>query len=172
LHNDDIQNYGPGWRVEFRPLEVQLSDFENAAYAIAVVLISRCIIAMGYNFYMPMSYVEENMRRAQLKDAYLTQKFWIRKESLNIPSVSSDQIKPNNIFVIPTKNEIEMIELSLNEIMNGQQNKECSNPFRGIIPVIIEYVQSLGCGVCDENSDRVITALSPYLTLLQKRAAG
>jgi glutamate--cysteine ligase catalytic subunit len=27
----------PGWRVEFRPLEVQLTDFENAAWAIMYV---------------------------------------------------------------------------------------------------------------------------------------
>ena len=27
----------PGWRVEFRPLEVQLTDFENAAFAVLYV---------------------------------------------------------------------------------------------------------------------------------------
>ena len=30
---------GPGWRVEFRPLEVQLTDFENAAFSIVIVLL-------------------------------------------------------------------------------------------------------------------------------------
>ena len=30
-----------GWRVEFRPTEVQLTDFENAAYCCFVVLLTR-----------------------------------------------------------------------------------------------------------------------------------
>lgn len=30
-----------GWRVEFRPTEVQLTDFENAAYVCFVVLLTR-----------------------------------------------------------------------------------------------------------------------------------
>jgi glutamate--cysteine ligase catalytic subunit len=34
-----------GWRVEFRPMEVQWTDFENAAYATFVVLLSRCVFA-------------------------------------------------------------------------------------------------------------------------------
>lgn len=30
-----------GWRVEFRTLEVQLTDFENAAFTVFVALLSR-----------------------------------------------------------------------------------------------------------------------------------
>ena len=33
-----------GWRVEFRPMEVQLTDFENAAFAVFIVLLSRAIL--------------------------------------------------------------------------------------------------------------------------------
>ncbi|KAI4251880.1 MAG: hypothetical protein L6R42_008203, partial [Xanthoria sp. 1 TBL-2021] len=29
-----------GWRVEFRPMEVQMTDFENAAFAIFMMLLS------------------------------------------------------------------------------------------------------------------------------------
>lgn len=46
-----------GWRVEFRSMEVQLTDFENAAYAIFIVLLTRAIITFGLNFYMPISKV-------------------------------------------------------------------------------------------------------------------
>ena len=34
-----------GWRVEFRPMEVQLTDFENAAFAVFIVLLTRAIIS-------------------------------------------------------------------------------------------------------------------------------
>ena len=73
---DELQALGPGWRVEFRPLELQLTDFENAAYSIAIVLMSRAILAMGYNFYLPMSLVEENMRRAQVINHWKESFFW------------------------------------------------------------------------------------------------
>jgi glutamate--cysteine ligase catalytic subunit len=43
-----IYNFGPGWRVEFRPLEIQLTDFENAAFAILTVLTTRYIYTYMY----------------------------------------------------------------------------------------------------------------------------
>ena len=84
----DIQTFGPGWRVEFRPLEIQLTDFENAAFSLLTVLTTRSLLAMGYNFYLPISLMEENMKRAQLQDAVMTQKFWVRKESFS-PSLTT-----------------------------------------------------------------------------------
>lgn len=49
-----------GWRVEFRSMEVQLTDFENAAYSIFIVLLSRAILTFGLNFYMPISKVRSS----------------------------------------------------------------------------------------------------------------
>ncbi|KAF8453430.1 glutamate-cysteine ligase-domain-containing protein [Terfezia claveryi] len=43
-----------GWRVEFRSMEIQLTDFENAAYAIFIVLLTRAILSYGLNFYIPI----------------------------------------------------------------------------------------------------------------------
>ena len=67
-----------GWRVEFRTMEVQPTDFENAAFAMFVVLLARAILSLGLNFYMPMSKVDENMERAQKRDAVKAEKFWFR----------------------------------------------------------------------------------------------
>lgn len=50
-----------GWRVEFRSMEVQMTDFENAAFSIFIVLLSRAIISFDLGFYMPISKV---IRRA------------------------------------------------------------------------------------------------------------
>ncbi|EOD23039.1 gamma-glutamylcysteine synthetase, partial [Emiliania huxleyi CCMP1516] len=68
-----------GWRVEFRSMEVQLTDFENAAFTTFVVLVSRVILAFDLNLYLPLTKVDENMRRAHLRDAVLQQRFWFRK---------------------------------------------------------------------------------------------
>jgi glutamate--cysteine ligase catalytic subunit len=51
-----------GWRVEFRSMEVQMTDFENAAFSIFIVLLSRAIISFDLGFYMPISQVRHVQR--------------------------------------------------------------------------------------------------------------
>merc|ERR1719326_1926576 len=68
-----------GWRVEFRPCEVQLTDFENAAFSVFIVLLTRTILSFGLNLYMPLSKVDENMATAQRCDAARQHKFWFPK---------------------------------------------------------------------------------------------
>ena len=48
-------NSSIAWRVEFRSMEVQLTDFENAAFSIFIVLLTRAILSFNLNFYMPIS---------------------------------------------------------------------------------------------------------------------
>lgn len=158
----DISNHGPGWRVEFRPLEVQMTDFENAAFAIIVVLLTRSILAMGYNFYLPISYVEENMKRAYLKDAVMTQKFYFRRQAFEDISTSSGSIEDKILVPSMNENEIDIIELSLNDIFNG--NKEMK--VLGILPAIRNYLDSLN------TSDELIDSLFKYFNLISQRASG
>ncbi|CAE1240060.1 GCLC [Acanthosepion pharaonis] len=73
-------NSNIGWRVEFRPMEVQLSDFENAAYVVFIVLVTRVILTFKLNFLIPISKVDENMVTAQKKDAVTEEKFYFRKD--------------------------------------------------------------------------------------------
>lgn len=49
-----------GWRVEFRSMEVQLTDYENAAFAVFIVLLTRAIMNLGLNFYIPISKVSRS----------------------------------------------------------------------------------------------------------------
>src|SRR5205085_6940687 len=46
-----------GWRVEFRSMEIQITDFENAAFAVFIVLVTRVILSFGLDFYIPISKV-------------------------------------------------------------------------------------------------------------------
>jgi hypothetical protein len=46
-----------GWRVEFRTMEIQLTDFENAAFAVFIALVSRAILFFDLNLYIPISKV-------------------------------------------------------------------------------------------------------------------
>uniref|UniRef100_A0A8C4UWU8 Glutamate--cysteine ligase n=1 Tax=Falco tinnunculus TaxID=100819 RepID=A0A8C4UWU8_FALTI len=73
--NSDI-----GWRVEFRPMEVQLTDFENSAYVVFVVLLTRVILSYKLDFLIPLSKVDENMKMAQKRDAVRQGMFYFRKD--------------------------------------------------------------------------------------------
>ena len=68
-----------GWRVEFRTMEVQLTDFENAAFTVFVVLLTRAILAFDLNLYLPLSRVDANMQRAHSRDAARRGKFFFRR---------------------------------------------------------------------------------------------
>lgn len=63
-----------GWRVEFRPTECQLTEFENAALTVFVVMMTRVILSYNLNLLIPISKVDENIVRAQRRDAVLQEK--------------------------------------------------------------------------------------------------
>ncbi|PVH17186.1 uncharacterized protein CXQ87_000067 [Candidozyma duobushaemuli] len=71
----------PGWRVEFRPLEIQLTDFENAAYSVFITLVSKAILKFNPDFYTPISKVDKNMKTAHGVDASTDSRFWFRNPS-------------------------------------------------------------------------------------------
>lgn len=70
-----------GWRVEFRTMEVQMTDFENAAYTTFIALLSRTILFFDLNYYIPITKVDENMKTAHARDAVRQHKFWMRKDN-------------------------------------------------------------------------------------------
>jgi len=137
-----------GWRVEFRPCELQITDFENAAVACFVVLLTRAILSYKWNLLMPISLVDENMKRAQKRDAVLTQKFYWRKD---IFTLCEEDAKP----VIE--------ELSIDEILNGIPGTE----YQGLLALVREYLR----GQDDVEADTSCT-LSNYWQLLSGRASG
>jgi len=149
--NSDI-----GWRVEFRSMEVQLTDFANAAFSIFIVLLTRTILAFNLNFYIPISKVDENMKIAQVRDAARTKKFWFRK---NIIPNDSVFLKENSI----SEEEEDAFELmTINEIFNGNKERDIT----GLIPLIRSYLSSLRI---DTNT---FASLERYLLFISKRASG
>jgi glutamate--cysteine ligase catalytic subunit len=133
-----------GWRVEFRPMEVQLTDFENAAFVAFIVLVTRVISSFALNMYTPISLVDENMKTAHKRDAVNREKFYFRKNILNAAPTDEAQVEM----------------MTINEIINGSAN------FIGLIPLINVYLDSSNI---DPASRDVITQ---YLSLISKRASG
>jgi glutamate--cysteine ligase catalytic subunit len=60
-------------------MEAQLTDFENAAFTVMTVLISRVLLAFRLNLYIPLSKVDANMATAHKRDSVIKDTFWFRK---------------------------------------------------------------------------------------------
>lgn len=150
-------NTSIGWRVEFRPTELQMTEFENAAYVVFVVLLTRVILSYRLNFLIPISKVDENMEAAQKRDAIHTQKFWFRNDIL---TCRSPPILAPNLSPVSGPDEY-LTQMTINEIVNGKPGE-----FPGLIPLIRTFVSSM-----DVDVDTQCT-MQQYLNLIQKRASG
>lgn len=164
-----------GWRVEFRPCEIQLTDFENAAIVCFVVLLTRVILSYGLNFLIPISRVDENMQKAQQRDACRQQRFWFRKDITGKKKAAEAQAAGEvaneaattavNGEEMPMSDGAGCLEdeyelMSVDEIINGKDG------FSGLAALINSYLASM-----DVDTDTHCT-IQQYLKLIQRRAAG
>ena len=163
-----------GWRVEVRPMEIQITDFENAAFSVFVVLITRAILSFDLNFYIPIPRTTENMDIAHRRDAVLHDKFYFRKDPVVKPNVSvngaspaqsgaSTPVKQNSRSPTPlgpVEDEYEL--MTVNEIINGKLD----GSFPGLIPLVESYLDSINVDV------ETRCELAQYLALIKGRADG
>ncbi|KAJ8734851.1 hypothetical protein PYW08_014101 [Mythimna loreyi] len=140
-----------GWRVEFRPCEAQLTDFENAAYVCFVVLLTRVILSYRLNFVMPISKVDENMQRAQRRNACLSEKFWWRRDVGAPTDLAKQTCDPNELYT----------EMTIDQIVNGKDGI-----FPGLIPLIESYLSGM-----DVDAD-THCSVQQYLKLIARRSSG
>ncbi|KAH3687185.1 hypothetical protein WICPIJ_001844 [Wickerhamomyces pijperi] len=135
----------PGWRVEFRPMEIQITDFENAAFANFITLLGDAILANDFNFYIPISKIEENMKTAHKRDSTLSGKFHFKKD-------------------IKDKLNYQTAELSLDQIING------CDTFVGLVPwVKAHFEEKFNVKLTPQGQ---YSRLYYYFDLISKRASG
>jgi glutamate--cysteine ligase catalytic subunit len=60
-------------------MEMQITDFENAAFSVFIVLLTRTILTFDLNMYLPISKVDSNMQRAHSRQASEKGKFFFRR---------------------------------------------------------------------------------------------
>jgi len=161
-----------GWRTEFRSMEMQLTDFENAAYTVFIVLLSRAIIAFDLNLYLPLSRVDANMQRAHSRDAVNKMKFFFRRHlaplvegddgyGVAYKSIFTQKDSDSNSHFGGADEENSYEEMTIAEIFMGK-----SDYFPGLIPLIQAYLEYVHC----DNSTQ--KKLMEYLTIIEKRAKG
>ncbi|CAK0797639.1 unnamed protein product, partial [Prorocentrum cordatum] len=143
-----------GWRTEFRPMEVQLTDFENAAFTAVTVLLSRALLVFNLDVLIPLSKVDENMKRAHQMGAVTTQKFWFRKNILHAHAASAD------LFAVDPHGD-DSEEMTMDEVMNGEGER-----FPGLIPLCYAYLEHIACDAAS------FARIHQYLSLISKRARG
>lgn len=166
-----------GWRVEFRSMEIQMTDFENAAFSIFIVLVTRAILSFDLNFYIPIQRTTENMETAHARNAVLDRKFYFRKDPFprRVPkqqqqsshgsefssgASSAVNTPPPSPPLGPVELEYDLMTLS--DIVNGSAD----GSFPGLIPLVESYLDSVNVDVETRCS------LAIYLDLIRKRADG
>ncbi|CAI7583398.1 unnamed protein product [Penicillium glandicola] len=162
---------GPGWCVEFRTMESQLTDKANAAFAIFAYLLSRAIVTMHLNFYIPIDKVGESMEFAKERDAVRGGKMWFRRSGWLTGSHSIGRVKSMckekaqkrlNGENDEVKGE-ESALMSVDEIFNGQSEP---NGFPGLVTIVRYYLDQ------SEMSSVEQEKIEPYLRLISERASG
>lgn len=119
-----------GWRVEFRSMEIQMTDFENAAFSIFIVLLSRVILSFDLNLYIPIPRTTENMETAHKREAVLNEKFWFRRNPF------PERISPSASPSFPPQDNT---TATINGNSSSTNNSQYSNSTSSLPPVEEEY---------------------------------
>uniref|UniRef100_A0A8C7XYC3 Glutamate--cysteine ligase n=1 Tax=Oryzias sinensis TaxID=183150 RepID=A0A8C7XYC3_9TELE len=147
----------------FFPHQVQLTDFENAAYVVFVVLLTRVILSYKLDFLIPLSKVDENMKVAQERNAVLEGMFYFRKDifkgAVNGTWLDGNTSAQNGVQTDCGSDEYTL--MSIDTIINGKEGV-----FQGLIPILNCYLENMEVDV-----DTRCTILN-YLKLIKKRASG
>ena len=169
-----LSSKGTGWRIEVRTMEVQITDFENAAFSIFVILLTKAILHFNLNLYIPIAKIDENMEIAHTRDAVVSQNFFFRtritpetvhsKFGSRVPYTNGGSIQdvPLKAPDKPVTDEYRL--MSINEIINGTSASRDESP--GLLPLIHKYLDT-----CDYDST-TRNRLDEYLNFIRERANG
>ncbi|KAL4462626.1 hypothetical protein ABPG74_000456 [Tetrahymena malaccensis] len=138
-----------GWRTEFRTMECQITNDENAAF----MLLSHIFVRLFYqsdslNFYIPITKVDINFQRAKQVDAITTQKFFFRTNILD-------------------DGEPIIEELTLQEIFFGK-----SNVFEGLYKYASQVWESMMKEFYQSNDNIVNTEFEQVWSFIRQRTSG
>jgi glutamate--cysteine ligase catalytic subunit len=142
-------------------MEIQITDFENAAFAVFIVLVTRVILSFGLDFYIPISKVEEGMKRAHKRDAVLREKFWFRRNVFPAGRKSRPGTPRGSRPATPGVGGPEWEEMSVDEIINGQEGG-----FPGLVRLVEKYLDGMNVDITTRCE------IGKYLSLVSKRASG
>jgi DNA-binding ferritin-like protein (Dps family) len=183
-----------GWRTEFRSMEIQLTDFENAAFAVFIVLLQRTILTFDLNLYIPISKVDANMQRAHSRNSAARGKFFFRRHLAPLEEGDDGYgVKYVSMFTKAVKGDYngttEELEAEGPDGVSYNRRKAPTAPgsveenafeemtmeeimrgkgdyFPGLIPLVRAYLDHINA---DSTS---MSRLHAYLDFIEKRSTG
>ena len=174
-------------------MEVQLTDFENAAFTVFIVLLTRVVLAFDLALYIPLSRVDENMRRAQEVDGVVRNHFFFRKNLAPIDKPNDDQ--PPSLPVSPDS-EPNMKKSRSAHFLNGSGSGDSGDSraqgglgvdededafeemtmneimngkgthYPGLLPLVYAYLDYINC------DPETYSRCDQYLQFISQRAKG
>ena len=157
-------------------MEVQITDCENAAFSIFVVLLTKTILHFDLNLYIPIGKIDANMETAHARDAVVSRHFFFRTK---VTPETVDPALPNGSPYTnggdsqdpPSRKNSgavadEYRAMSINEIINGGSSSSRREEPPGLIALIEKYLDT-----CDYDST-TRSRLDEYLNFIKERANG
>jgi glutamate--cysteine ligase catalytic subunit len=141
------------WRVEFRPMDAQPSDMENAALVVAMRILQQTIQHFDLDLRIPISAIEENMSRANARAAATDQMF---RFAVRIGHSADASVYAFEGWA------------SLDTIFNGDDDG-AGRTWQGLLPLATDYLIQRGISElpCTEQ-EKIFGALE----ILSARASG
>ena len=174
-------------------MEMQLTDFENAAFSVFIVLLQRTILTFDLNLYIPISKVDANMQRAHSRNSAAKGKFFFRRHLAPLEEGDDGYgVKYVSMFSRAVNGEINGQVREEGEDENGVSHKRKTAPtapgsdeenayeemtmseimcgkgdyFPGLIPLVRAYLDHINC------DSVTMKRISQYLDLIERRATG
>lgn len=139
-------------------MEIQLTDFENAAFTTFITLLTRVILTFDLNLYIPLSRVDANMQRAHGRNAAVKGKFFFRRHMAPLEKGDDGfDEEYTSMFSNGKKNTMSTImsEGNLEELNNTVQEVESGNNEDGVSEK--RRVAPNASGGAEENSYEEMT---------------
>lgn len=114
-----------GWRTEVRCMEMQFSIAENLAYSVFVFLLSSAIRDMGLLFYIPQTFILQDMSFAEKRDAVNNELFWVRDVFLDLhfESVSGADLQLGSSGIFSEQCRQMAVEIFSSQIRLALENR-------------------------------------------------
>ena len=157
-----------GWRVEFRALDVQITDYENAALITLLNIMTKVLNEFEIDVSMPISLIDINMERAHTVDGVTKEKFWFRKDIVDLSSdytknkAQSNNWMPDEEHQPKEFSEDDFVEMSVLDVLIG--NEAIGNT--GLMKLFEEYMN------LNDYEEDIKDYYMTMLNFLVKKASG
>lgn len=163
------------FRVTFAAMEIQLTDFSNAAVIFFLALLRFAILGFDLDFRLPPHMVAENLAKAHKQDSILSEQLWWRSVRWRVGFGFNSNEQPLTTDAEPSL-------VSIDYIINGDPSRPETVGLSGVLDAYLADVEdsSDAGSFADHNnnhpaattSDADLETIARYLAFIRRRAKG